>query len=172
MMLFLNGCTSSIKLETNGVSVPNYVAYAELPGNNMSINTTLVCYYKIKEGKEFLDAFKYLNPMENCRHKIRHKGLEKLYIKVYVLNPTKKNYQVWLHQSTSGSELDSKHKLIYNGSLSRKIFDMDLTTTENTKGLAYYSLRSSQGDVVFCGPLIRYSMVSERDSKDNLNNAK
>jgi hypothetical protein len=167
IILSLSSCATTVKIETNGIPVPNHITRAHLPSSGIVIESALIKYYYIKEGSELLEAFDYLNPHKE-EQVLDSEYLREFEVVLRVINPNKIKYGLWVNREVHAKDktfVEKKVELIYNGSLSMKEFNIKLPVHKGSWGKAYYEFRDAYGNLMFQGLDIRYLVTSTVGSK-------
>jgi hypothetical protein len=164
LIIVVGGCARNVKFEVQGVPVPNYVSQASLPASHIQIQSAYIHYFGLEEGNEILNTREYLNPYAKA-HVISRNHLHSLVLSVHVFNPKRMHYQFIFYQEisstkreTHSSSLTTQSQVIYAGKLSRKEFDLTLSTTPGVTHRSWYAILDSSGSTIFEGKDITYKV--------------
>jgi hypothetical protein len=160
-ILFLVGGCATVKLETEGVPVPDYVVRGSIPATGMRVNSAFIRYFEQEEGDELLGTLEYLNPYAE-KQVVSSKYLKSLIVAVHVFNPRKETYLFIVYTGVPTAELgrakQTEKELLYVGDLSRKEYNISLPIEADVERVVWYELWNSRGRVLFQGPYVRYEV--------------
>lgn len=159
LILFAVGCAHNVKLEMNGLPVPDNVVQASILSTNMKLSMCFVRHYEVPEGDEVLETFTYLPFQKNDPITIDPTGTTSLTLNIRVRNPTKASYQMWLesvHRDYGTARMVRKYEPVYTGDLSQKEMKVPLPMEPGVAVLARIFIYDADNHIAYMSPIADY----------------
>lgn len=147
LFFILSGC-AIVKMEHNGVPLPDNVINARLLKSNISVTSVAIQQRGIPEGDEILKTYKYLN--FNKFNYLNSIYMDSVKVIIGVYNPKKENYKLWIEKNI---EIDGESKydyyLEYTGNLSRKDFEIELPVKKGSSVTFKFLIKDEKNTLLY-----------------------
>jgi hypothetical protein len=144
-MLLITSCATKTIYQMDGQPVSDNIVRAKTFNLDLTLKYSLVNFFNVKEGNESYESYEFLKLTSPEIHKLDDPT--KLVMNIVVFNPSKEDYKIIKYVRLEGG--DVAESVVYEGSLSRNVFNIELPLVPNRLLSFYWDACNKNGDLIF-----------------------